>query len=66
MSASDDLDPWSRLKPPTRARIGLGRAGDSMPTSAVLDLQMAHARARDAVHGSVDWAQIAHLSLIHI
>ncbi len=59
MSQPEELDPWERLKTLTRARIGLGRVGDSLPTAAVLDLQMAHSRARDAVHGSVDWTGIA-------
>jgi ethanolamine ammonia-lyase small subunit len=56
---SADPSPWDRLKHFTRARIDLGRAGDSLPTAALLDFQMAHARARDAVHGAVDWARIS-------
>jgi ethanolamine ammonia-lyase small subunit len=43
-------DPWSALRLATRARIGLGRAGDAMKIADVLDFQFAHAKARDAVH----------------
>ncbi|WP_026790859.1 ethanolamine ammonia-lyase subunit EutC [Pleomorphomonas oryzae] len=59
MSNPIDLDPFARFRSVTRARIGLGRAGDSLPIRAVLDFQLAHARARDAVHGHVDFAAMA-------
>lgn len=59
MSNPIDLDPFARFRAVTRARIGLGRAGDSLPIRAVLDFQLAHARARDAVHGHVDFEAMA-------
>lgn len=51
-------DPWAPLRAATRARIGLGLAGDALALRDVLDLQLAHALARDAVHAALDEAAL--------
>ena len=56
MSGQDD---WQALAAFTPARIALGRAGNGLPTSRVLEFQLAHARARDAVQAPFDAQSVA-------
>jgi ethanolamine ammonia-lyase small subunit len=43
-----------RLRELTPARVALGHAGHALPTRALLEFQMAHAKARDAVWRTLD------------
>ena len=57
--SSPALDPFAALRATTPVRIGLSRSGDALPTSAQLDLQEAHGRARDAVNAALDVEALA-------
>ncbi|MEO1079189.1 MAG: ethanolamine ammonia-lyase subunit EutC [Pseudomonadota bacterium] len=51
-------NPWTELRGLTPARLALGRAGGSLPTSEMLGFQLDHARAMDAVHRNLSVAAL--------
>ncbi len=60
LTGNNDMagDLFAELRRFTPARIGMGRCGDSLPTGKLIEFQGAHALARDAVHGQVDWPAV--------
>jgi ethanolamine ammonia-lyase small subunit len=54
MSSPAAQEFWDQLRLTTQSRIGLGRAGNALPTTRVLEFTAAHAAARDAVHIPLD------------
>jgi ethanolamine ammonia-lyase small subunit len=57
-SADPMADPWRRLRAFTSARIGMDRCGDGIATAALLQFQLDHALARDAVNRDVDFSAL--------
>lgn len=58
MSDKDLPDLLPKLRALTPARVRLDPSGGAAPLSSVLDFQLSHARARDAIRQPVDWAAV--------
>jgi ethanolamine ammonia-lyase small subunit len=59
MAEAPAADPQDVQRRATSARVALGRVGQGLPTAPMLAFQLAHARARDAVHAVLDVAALS-------
>jgi ethanolamine ammonia-lyase small subunit len=59
-SGTPATTPSTSLRSYTPARIALRRTGVSLATTEILNFQLAHAQARDAVHATLDPQHLTH------